>query len=132
MKTYITLIKQVKAAIQEKQKELDHVYRDKTNLEHQIEHLVETFEREQIEIAMKKSFVNPKYFDRVSNKIKAYRHLLQSKIEEFTVLQDEIFNLFSQRKQYEILLHNWEQKMKSQRAKREMQEIEDIFRPDVR
>lgn len=132
MKTYITLIKQVKAEIQERQKALDHVYRDKTNLEHQIEHLVETFEREQIEVTMKKSFVNPKYFDRISNKIKAYRHLLQSKLAEYKALQDEIFNLFSQRKQYEILLHNWEHKMKLERSKREMQEIEDIFRPEVR
>jgi chaperonin cofactor prefoldin len=131
MKTYITLIKQVKAEIQEQQKALDHVYRDKMNLEHQIEHLVETFEREQIEVTMKKRFVNPKYFDRVSNKIKAYRHLLQSKTEEYKTLQDEIFNLFSQRKQYEILLQNWEHKMKLERAKREMQDIEDVFRPDL-
>jgi chromosome segregation ATPase len=131
MKTYVTLIKQVKAEIQQKQKELDQVYRDKTNLEQQIEHLVETFEREQVEITMKKSFVNPKYFDRLSNKIKAYRHLLQSKLEEYKALQDEIFNLFSQRKQYEILLHNWEHKKKLERDKREMQEIEDIFRPDL-
>jgi hypothetical protein len=132
MKTYITLIKQIKAVIQEKQKELDQVHRDKTNLEQQIEHLVETFEREQIEIALKKSFVNPTYFDRISNKIKAYRYLLQSKLDEFQVLQDEMFVLFSQRKQYEILLHNWENKMKLERSKREMQDIEDIYRPDVR
>lgn len=132
MKTYVTLIKQVKAEIQQKQKELDQVYRDKTNLEQQIEHLLETFEREQIEVSLHKTFFNPKYFDRISNKIKAYRHLLQGKLEEYQTLQDAVFNLFSQKKQYEILLEKWQLKIRLEREKRETQEIEDIFRPEAR
>jgi hypothetical protein len=129
MKTYITLIKQVKSEIEMRQKALNQVHRDKTNLEQQIEHMLETFEREQIEVSLHKVFFNPKYFDRISNKIKVYRNLLQSKLDEFQMLQDEILALFSKRKQYETLLKNYEERIALEHQKKEAQELEDLFRP---
>jgi flagellar export protein FliJ len=132
MKTYLILIKQAKAEIEQKQKELNQILRDKLNLEQQIEHLLETFEREQSGISLHKSFFNPKYFDRVSNKIKAYSHLLKTKNNECETLKDEIFTLFSRRKQYEILLENLEQRLVVEHRRKEAQEIEDLFRPDSR
>lgn len=129
MKTYITLIKQVKSEIEMRQKALNQVHRDKTNLEQQIDHMLETFEREQIEASLHKVFFNPKYFDRISNKIKVYRNLLQSKLDEFQALQDEILALFSKRKQYETLLKNYEEKIALEHQKKEAQELEDLFRP---
>src|SRR5690349_15567773 len=129
MKTYITLIKQVKSEIELKQKALNQVHRDRTNLEQQIELMIETFEREQLEVSLHKVFFNPKYFDRISNKIKVYRNLLQSKIDEFEKLQDEILALFSKRKQYETLLKNHEERIAFEHQKKEAQEIEDLFRP---
>ena len=132
MKTYCILIKQAKAEIEQKQKELNQILRDKLNLEQQIEHLLETFEREQIGVSLHKSFFNPKYFDRVSNKIKAYSHLLKTKNDEYDALKDEIFGLFSRRKQYEILLENLERKLALEHQKKEAEEIEDLFRPSSR
>lgn len=129
MKTYITLIKQAKSEIELKQKALNQVHRDRTNLEQQIEHMVETFEREQLEVSLHKVFFNPKYFDRISNKIKVYRNLLQSKIDEFQKLQDEILALFSKRKQYETLLKNYEERIALEHQRKEAQELEDLFRP---
>lgn len=129
MKTYITLIKQVKSEIEIRQKALNQVHRDKTNLEQQIDHMIETFEREQIEVSLHKVFFNPKYFDRISNKIKVYRNLLQSKLNEFQALQDEILALFSKRKQYETLLKNYEERIALEHQKKEAQELEDLFRP---
>jgi hypothetical protein len=129
MKTYITLIKQVKSEIEMRQKALNQVHRDKTNLEQQIDHMLETFQREQIEVSMHKVFFNPKYFDRISNKIKVYRNLLQSKLDELQVLQDEILTLFSKRKQYETLLKNYEEMIALERKKKEAQDLEDLFRP---
>jgi chromosome segregation ATPase len=129
MKTYITLIKQVKSEIEMRQKALNQVQRDKTNLEQQIDHMLETFEREQIEVSLHKVFFNPKYFDRISNKIKVYRNLLQSKLDEFQTLQDEILALFSKRKQYETLLKNYEERIALEHQKKEAQELEDLFRP---
>lgn len=128
MKTYITLIKQVKSEIEMRQKALNQVLRDKKNLEQQIEHMLETFEREQIEVSLHKVFFNPKYFDRISSKIKVYRNLLQSKSDEFQKLQDDILALFSKRKQYEILLKNYEERIAQEQQKKEAQELEDLFR----
>lgn len=128
MKTYITLIKQVKSEIEMRQKALNQVLRDKKNLEQQIEHMLETFEREQIEVSLHKVFFNPKYFDRISSKIKVYRNLLQSKSDEFQKLQDDILALFSKRKQYEILLKNYEERIAQEQQKKEAQELEDLFK----
>lgn len=128
MKTYITLIKQVKSEIEMRQKALNQVLRDKKNLEQQIEHMLETLEREQIEVSLHKVFFNPKYFDRISSKIKVYRNLLQSKSDEFQKLQDDILALFSKRKQYEILLKNYEERIAQEQQKKEAQELEDLFR----
>jgi predicted RNase H-like HicB family nuclease len=132
MKTYLILIKQAKAEIEQKQKELNQILRDKLNLEQQIELLIETFEHEQNEISLHKSFFNPKYFDRVSNKIKAYSHVLRTKNDEYDALKDEIFGLFSRRKQYEILLENLERRLAVEHQQKEALEIEDLFRPDSR
>lgn len=129
MKTYITLIKQAKSEIELKQKALNQVHRDRANLEQQIEYMVKTFEQEQIEVSLHKVFFNPKYFDRISNKIKVYRNLLQSKIDEFQKLQDEILALFSKRKQYETLLKNYEERIALEQQRKEAQELEDLFRP---
>lgn len=129
MKTYVTLIKQVKSEIELRQKALNQVHRDRANLEQQIERMLETFEREQIEVSQHKVFFNPKYFDRISNKINVYRNLLQSKINEFETLQDEILALFLKRKQYETLLKNYEEKLAFETQKKEAQDLEDVFRP---
>jgi hypothetical protein len=128
MKTYITLIKQAKAEIELKQKEIDQVFRDKSMLEQQIGHLSETLEREYIEASFHKTFFNPVYFDRITNKIRAYRHLLNTKNEEFEMLREEILSLFSTRKKYEIVLQNLRQRLLLQHNKREEERLEDLFR----
>jgi flagellar export protein FliJ len=132
MKTYLVLIKQAKAEIEQKQKELNQILRDKLNLEQQIEHLLETFEREQVGVSLHKTFFNPKYFDRISNKIKAYSHLLKTKNGEYESLKDQIFALFTRRKQYEVLLENIERRLAVEHQRKEAQEIEDLFRPNSR
>jgi chromosome segregation ATPase len=131
MKTYIVLIKQVKAEIEHKHKEIEQVYRDKVNLEQQIEHLIETLEKEYLEASTHKAFFNPTYFDRVTNKIKAYRYLLNSKNEEIEQLREEIFSLFSRRKKYEVLLESFYQEESRQHQKRQAAQLEDLFRPKL-
>lgn len=131
MKTYVTLIKQVKAEIEHKQKEVEQAYRDKLNLEQQIDHLVETLEREHLEAALHKAFFNPAYFDRITNKIKAYRHLLKSKNDEIEAFREDILSLFSQRKKYESLLENLHQEELKKYQKRQADQLEDLFKPRI-
>lgn len=127
MKTYQILIKQIKAQIEDKQKGIEQVNRDKLNLEHQIDHLVDTIEKEQMEVSLHKRFFNPMYFDRLTNKIKAYSHLLTSKTEELQQLQDEVFELFSMRKKYELLLENHLRAQNQERQRKQMEQLQDIF-----
>lgn len=131
MKTYVTLIKQVKVEIEHKHKEVEQAYRDKINLEQQIEHLVETLEKEHLEASLHKAFFNPTYFDRITNKIKAYRYLLNSKHEEIEQLRQDILALFSTRKKYEILLESFYQEELRKHQKREECQLEDLFRPPL-
>ncbi len=58
--------------------------------------------------------------------------MLKTKDDEYETLKDEIFGLFSRRKQYEILLENLERRLAVEHQKKEAQEIEDLFRPDSR
>lgn len=128
MKTYLTLIKQTKADIKQIQKEMAQANQDKRSLEHQIEHMLETLEREHLEVSFHKTFFNPAYFDRMRNKLKAYRQLLQTKDEELTVLHNVLMDLFASQKKYEVVLEHLNNNTILEKRKEEAAQLEDVVR----
>ncbi len=131
MKAYRVLIKQRQSEIDLKQKDISRAHQDKLSLEHQIEYMKESLEREHIASARYKQFLNPKYFERTGNKIEAYMHLLRGKDDEIEKIQDEVRELFADRKKYDVLLQKIETEAKLARLKQEAESLEDLYRPNA-
>lgn len=131
MKAYRVLSKQIQSQIEMKQKDIAKAYQDQNSLEDQIEYLKESLEKEHIASSLHRQFVNPKYFERVGNKIQAYTHLLRGKEEEIEGLQEEVRELFAERKKYDVLVETMITRLRLAKQKEEEEMLADLFRPQA-